>query len=188
MPCWDLPVAGERSLPVDSGMLLCTGAAGSIKRSRSLSRNLQKNKYMPPPVPWRSHVPVCRLIYDILRGPPLSGNDCNTSKFMHRHSCTASHLQTQMPHEDEICFLLQKNKTSLNAERTPYKDCNCVFTKEPKAAIVHHPSQLKEEADRRVHLSPMLMCSRQHSRGLNTNCKDEKEICLGGKVKPYEVA
>lgn len=172
-------------------MLLCTGAADSIKHSRSLSRNLLKNKDMPPPLPWGSHVPVCRLIYDILRGLLVSGNDCNTSNFMHRHSCTASHLQTQMPHEDEICFLLQKNKTSLDAERTPYKDCNCVFTKEPKAAIVHHrgdPSQLKEQADRGVHLSPMLMCSREHSRGLNTNCKDEKDVCLEGKVKPCEVA
>lgn len=165
---------------------MCTGAANSIKHSRSLSETLLKNKYMPPPVPRGPHVPVCRLIYDILRGPSLSGNDCSISNFMHRHSCTASHLQTRMPHEDEICFLLQKNGTSLAFERTPCEPCNCVFTKEPKAAIVHHrggPSQLNEEADRGVDLSSMLMRSREHSRGPNTNCKDEKEVCLGRKGK-----
>ncbi|KAG8006919.1 hypothetical protein GBF38_022988 [Nibea albiflora] len=88
-----------------------------------------------------------------------------------------------MPHE-EICFLLQRNKPSLACEKTPCKDCNCVFTKEPKAAIVWHrggPSQLKVQADRGVNLSPMLMRSREHSRGLNTNCKDEKGVCLGRK-------
>lgn len=145
-----------------------------------------KNKYLPPPVPWGLLVPVCHLIYDILRGPVLSGNDYSFCNFMHRHSHSASHLQTWMPHEDEISFLLQENKTSLAAERTDCKDCNCIFTKEPKAAIVRHrggPSQLKEQADREVNLSPMLMRSREYSRGLNTNCNDEKEVCLGRKGK-----
>ena len=158
----------------------------SIRHSRSLTRNLLKNKYTPPLVPRGSRVPVCRLIYDILRGPRLSGTDYSVSYFMHRHSCTSSHLQTRMPHEDEICFLLQKNKPSLACERTSCKDRNGVFTKEPKAVIVRHrggPSQLKEQADRGVNLSPMLMRSREHSRGLNTNCKDEKEVCLGRKGK-----
>lgn len=166
MACWEKPMA-DLPLWTLSCILLCTRATNSIKHSRSLSRNLLKNKCMPPPVPWGPHVPVCSLIYDILRGPRLSGNDYSISYFMHRHSCTTSHLQTRMPHE-EICFLLQKNKPSLACEKTPCKDCNCIFTKEPKAAIVWHrggPSHLKVQADRGVNLSPMLMRSREHSRG-----------------------
>lgn len=42
---------------------------------------------------------------------------------------------------------------------------------------------MKEQADKGVNLAPMLMCSREHLRGLNTNCKDEKEVCLGRKGK-----
>lgn len=140
-----------------------------------------------PPLPQGPLVLACRLIYDILRGPMLSGNDnSSTSNFMQRHSCTASHLQTRMPQEDETCFLLQRNKPSQAYERVPCNDLNHIATKEPKATSVRHrggPSQLKEQADREVNLSAMLMRSREHSRGLNTNCKDEKEVCLGRKGK-----
>ncbi|CAB1440123.1 unnamed protein product [Pleuronectes platessa] len=91
-----------------------------------------------------------------VRGPTLAGNDCSISNFMHRHSLTASHLETLMPHEDEIGFLLYKNKTSLDDEWLPCKDCNCVSTKEPRAAIERHrgsPSQLKRAGRQRGGIS-----------------------------------
>lgn len=93
---------------------------------------------MPPPVPRGPPAlpaPPRRLIYDILRGPQLSGSDCITSYFMHRHSCSASHLQTQMPHEEEICFLLQKNKPSLVRERTPAKTATASSLKDLKQRL-----------------------------------------------------
>ncbi|KAJ4932430.1 hypothetical protein JOQ06_010852, partial [Pogonophryne albipinna] len=67
----------------------------------------------------------------------------------------------------------------------PCKHCNSVFTEEPKAAAVCHrrgPSQLKERADR-VNLSPMLMRSREHSRGLNTNRKMRKSNNKDGELE-----
>lgn len=47
---------------------------------------------------------------------------------------------------------------------------------------------MKEQANRGVNLSPMLMRRRKHSRGLNTNCKMRKRSVWGGKVKACEVA
>lgn len=187
MACWEQPRAGERfprrlyqvsSCALEQPAVLNAAGASVGTCCKTSTCHLR--------FPRGPRVPVCRLIYDILRGPPLSGNNYSISDFMHRHSHTASHLLTRMPHEDGICFLLQKNKISLVCERTPCKDRDCVFTKEPNAAIVRHrggPPQLKEQADRGVNLSQMLMRSREHSRGLNTNCKDEKEVCLGRKGK-----
>lgn len=56
-----------------SGILLCSRATSGVKHSRSLSGNLLKNKYMQPSFLQGPCSPVCRLIYDTLRGPQLSG-------------------------------------------------------------------------------------------------------------------
>lgn len=167
-----------------SCILLCTEATSFYNTAGALLGTCWKTSSHHLWLPGEKHVHLCHLIYDILRGSPLSGNDYSMSNFIQRHCCTATHLQTRIPHEEEICFQLQKNKTSLDAEMTPCKDCDCIFTKEPKAAIVRHrggPSQLKEWADWRVNLSPMLMHTREHSRGQNTNSKDEKKVHLGRK-------
>lgn len=86
--CREQPVAGDTFPPcILSGILLCSRAASGIKHSRSLSGNRLKNKYTQPPFLQGPHSPVCRLIYDILRGPQLSGNYYSISYFMRRHIC-----------------------------------------------------------------------------------------------------
>lgn len=187
MACWEQPVARERFPHGLYQVSSCALEQPAVLNAAGVSvGTCCKTSTCHLWIPRGHHVPVCRLIYDILRGPLLSGNKCRISNFMHRHSRTVSHLQTLLPHEDEICFLLQKNKTSRACVRTPCKDCNYVFTREPKVAVMRHrggPSQLKKQPDRGVNLSPMLMRSLEHSRGLNSNCKDEKEVCLGRKGK-----
>lgn len=126
---------------------------------------------MPPPVPRGPPAlpaPPRRLIYDILRGPRLSGSDCITSYFYAQAQLQCqSFANTDAPRGRDL--LPTSEEQALSGPREdPRKDRYCVFTKGPKAAIVRHrggPSQLKEQADRGVNLSPMLMRSRGTFKG-----------------------
>lgn len=191
---WVLKWLAESSLqkgsPMDlSCILLCTEATSFYNTAGALLGTCWKTSSHHLWLPGEKHVHLCHLIYDILKGSPLSGNDYSMSNFIQRHCCTATHLQTRIPHEEEICFQLQKNKTSLDAEMTPCKDCT--FTKEPKAAIVRHrggPSQLKERADWRVNLSPMLMHTGNIEGARIPTAKMRKRSIWGENAWPCQVA
>lgn len=120
MACWEQPVARETFPRVVYQVSSCAleqpavlNTAGSLVETcwKTSTCNL-----------WFRRGLVClyvALIYNILRGPRLQGNDYSVSYFMHRHICTTTHLRARMPREDEICVLFQTNKPSLASERTP---------------------------------------------------------------------
>lgn len=163
-----------------SGILLCSRAASGIKHSRSLSGNLLKNKYTQPLSAGALFACMSLNMWHSQRSSALGERLRHLLLYAQAHLHYQSFANTDAPRVQDLHP--QTNKPSLACKTPPDKDCDCIFTREPKElCAMGGPSQLKEQADRRVNLAQILMCSREHSRGLNTNCDDEEEVCLGRK-------